>query len=383
MVYYRVPLGKAFVLTFCIKIVFYFRFSQQHLTLIVDKKTPLKKARTIVALVPLLTLPVSTVHAWDGLSSIAERIKTLFSQKENEEISEPTTQTMAVFKPVVLGDQNITSSTSDDIDETSESLQAVSGPMRISTEDVDFPETDEISVYEVKKGDTIQDVAKLFKVSVNTIVWANDLKTRTLTPGETLVILPITGIKYTVKKGDTLASLAKKYRADVRDIAQYNGIAEDANLSAGDTLIIPDGEIEIVQPKTPKKTTSKTKILDVYGKQAPSGFLVRPLIGGRKTQGIHGHNGVDIAATPGTPVLASAGGKVIVAKLGGYNGGYGNLIIITHAGGIQTVYGHLRDVYVTQGQSVAQGETIGTVGNTGRSTGPHLHFEVRGAKNPF
>lgn len=287
---------------------------------------------------------------------------------------------MAVFKPVVLGDQNLTSSTSDDINETSESLQAVSGPMRISTEDVDFPETDEISVYEVKKGDTIQDVAKLFKVSVNTIVWANDLKTRTLTPGETLVILPITGIKYTVKKGDSLATLAKKYRADIRDIAQYNGVSEDTELTVGASIIIPDGEIEAVTPKTAKKVSSpKNKYLTT----TPSGFLVRPMTGGRKTQGIHGHNAIDIAATPGTPIVAAASGRAIVAKIGGYNGGYGNLIIISHSNGVQTVYAHMRDVYVRQGETVTQGQVIGTVGNTGRSTGPHLHFEVRGAKNPF
>jgi murein DD-endopeptidase MepM/ murein hydrolase activator NlpD len=82
-------------------------------------------------------------------------------------------------------------------------------------------------------------------------------------------------------------------------------------------------------------------------------------------------------------VLASAGGTVAAAKVGGYNGGYGNMIIIIHPNNVQTVYAHLRSVNVVSGQTVAQGEQIGTVGNTGRSTGPHLHFEVRGAKNPF
>jgi murein DD-endopeptidase MepM/ murein hydrolase activator NlpD len=255
--------------------------------------------------------------------------------------------------------------------------------MRVSTEDTDFPTSDTISVYEVKKGDTLADVAKLFGVSKNTIIWANNLKGDKLTPGDTLVILPMTGLKHVVKKGDTVTSIAKKYKADVDDIAKFNGIVPDARLAVGDTLLVPEGEIAVM-PSAPKKsTTAKGKVLERYSNLTPDGFLTRPVIYGTKTQGIHGHNGIDIAATPGTPVLAAAGGTVAAAKVGGYNGGYGNMIIIIHPNNVQTVYAHLRSVSVVSGQTVAQGEQIGTVGNTGRSTGPHLHFEVRGAKNPF
>ena len=296
-----------------------------------------------------------------------------------------TSQTMDLFRPVVVDE---TSATSAEVPENNdkESLQAVSGPLRVSTEDIDFPTSDTVSVYEVKKGDTIQDVAKLFNVSVNTIMWANDLKSRTISKGDTLIILPITGIKHTVKKGDTVTTIAKKYKADPDDIAKYNGLTVDSTLALGDTVLVPEGEIEIIQPA---KTTTKsnrivrTTILNRYSNSAPSGELIRPIVGARKTQGIHGHNGIDLGAAPGTPVLASGDGQVIVAKVGGYNGGYGNMVIISHAGGIQTVYAHLKTVYVNQGQTVAQGTQIGEVGNTGRSTGPHLHFEVRGAKNPF
>jgi murein DD-endopeptidase MepM/ murein hydrolase activator NlpD len=265
-------------------------------------------------------------------------------------------------------------------------LQAFSGPLRVSTEDVDFPTTDTVSVYEVKKGDTLADVAKLFDVSVNTIMWANNLTSKTITKGDTLIILPITGIRLTIKKGDTVKSLAKKYKADIQDVTSYNGITEDTVLAIGDTVIIPDGEIEVVQPSkkiTSKISSKKTRILNFYTYSTPDGFLIRPVVGGRKTQGIHGHNGIDIAATPGTPVLAAATGRAIVVKVGGYNGGYGNLVIISHEKGVQTVYAHLKEVYLSQGQAVSQGQVIGEVGNTGRSTGPHLHFEVRGAKNPF
>ena len=290
---------------------------------------------------------------------------------------------MPLFKPTVV-DGTTTDGADLPLNGSQESLQAVSGPLRVSTEDVDFPTSDTVSVYEVKSGDTIQDVAKLFNVSVNTIVWANNLTSRTISKGDTLIILPITGIKHVVKKGDTITSIAKKYKADADDVATYNGDSVDAVLAVGDTVIVPDGEIEIVQStKKPKTTTKKSKILDFYAYTAPGDFLTRPLVGGRKTQGIHGHNGVDLGAPQGTPVLASATGRVIVAKTGGYNGGYGNMIIISHDKGIQTVYAHLRTIYITQGQTVVQGQAIGEVGNTGRSTGSHLHFEVRGAKNPF
>jgi murein DD-endopeptidase MepM/ murein hydrolase activator NlpD len=131
------------------------------------------------------------------------------------------------------------------------------------------------------------------------------------------------------------------------------------------------------------KTITKPKVTGSYANTAPSGFFARPLLGGRRTQGIHGHNAVDIAANTGTPIYAAASGKVLVAKSFGYNGGYGKMVIIAHEGKIQTVYAHMNEVYVSPGETVAQGQNIGTVGNTGRSTGPHIHFEVRGAKNPF
>ncbi len=102
-----------------------------------------------------------------------------------------------------------------------------------------------------------------------------------------------------------------------------------------------------------------------------------------RTQGIHGYNGVDLGASVGAPVRAAAGGTVMLSRSGGYNGGYGNYIVIKHPNGSQTLYAHLSSNAVAAGQVVTQGQTIGAVGNTGRSTGPHLHFEVRGGKNPF
>ncbi len=319
--------------------------------------------------------PISSAHA-GFFSSFTEKVKAVFLAPAESSSPEEsaTSQTMAVFKPVVMSEE----SEIDTLDSSSTGvLSATTGSLRVSTENIEYPTNDTISVYEVKKGDTIGMVAELHGVSKNTIVWANNLKSEKLTPGDILVILPITGVRHTVKSGDTVTSIAKKYKGDTDDIAKYNGIAADAKLEVGAIVLVPEGEIAAVVVK------GKPSVSVSSPNSTPSGFFTRPVVGGRRTQGIHGNNGVDIAALTGTPVLAAADGQVIVARNSGYNGGYGDMIIIKHSGNIQTVYAHLNSVGVTTGQYVSKGQTIGTVGNTGRSTGPHLHFEVRGAKNPF
>ena len=233
--------------------------------------------------------------------------------------------------------------------------------------------TGEISIYVVHEGDTLGEIAEMFGVSTNTIIWANDLKSRTIREGQELVILPISSVRHTVKSGDTLKSIATKYKANLDEIISYNDIASDIKLAVGDTIIIPDGVLG----------GSSGASSGVTQTTASAGYYLRPINGGRKSQGIHGYNGVDLAASIGTPVMASASGKVLIARSSGYNGGYGLYIVVSHSNGTQTLYGHLSQVNVSVGESVEKGEVIGAIGNTGRSTGPHLHFEIRGARNPF
>ncbi len=238
----------------------------------------------------------------------------------------------------------------------------------------------EISLYVVREGDTLSQIAEMFDINSKTILWANDIGSPSkIRPGDSLIILPITGVRHVVKKGDTLASIAKKYDGDVDDILAYNQLASSEDVSIGDTIVVPGGMI--TTPAPTKKSSGKTS-----GKVATgngSAGYTHPVPGAVRTQGIHGYNGVDYGATVGTPILAAASGEVIVAKTTGYNGGYGLYVVIKHANGTQTLYGHLSKVSVAVGDSVSGGETIGLLGNTGRSTGPHLHFEVRGARNPF
>jgi len=258
-------------------------------------------------------------------------------------------------------------------------LVSESGPEGTSADvAIKRPESDQISTYVVREGDTLSQIAELFNVSINTIVWANDLyRGNIIRPGETLAILPVSGIKHTVVKGETLASIVKKYKGEMSEVLEFNNLKEGAVLAVGDAVVIPYG----IEPQT--ATVSTSQVARGAGGPLISGYFLRPIIGGVKTQGIHGYNGVDLGASCGTNVLASASGQVILSRFSGWNGGYGSYIVVKHPNGTQTLYAHLSQNYVSAGANVIQGQVIGAVGSTGRSTGCHLHFEVRGAANSF
>ena len=251
------------------------------------------------------------------------------------------------------------------------------GPSGSVSENATNNSSDQISVYVVRKGDTLSQIATMFGVSVNTIIWANDIGRGTqISPGDTLIILPISGIKHEVKKGDTVKSIVKKYGGDLEEVMKYNGFDENTTLAVGDTLMIPDGEIQ--QPRLTTTPSIKSSGGPIY-----KGYYINPVDGSVKSQGLHGYNGIDLAAPAGAPIVASAGGQVVISRGYGWNGGYGNYVVIKHNNGTQTLYAHNSTNIVFAGQWVVQGQVIGYVGSTGRSTGPHLHFEVRGAANPL
>jgi murein DD-endopeptidase MepM/ murein hydrolase activator NlpD len=237
----------------------------------------------------------------------------------------------------------------------------------------------EISVYTVREGDTLSHIAEMYGVTANTILWANDLpKASSIKAGQNLVILPVAGVRHTIKKGDTIKAIAKTYDGDVDEILSYNQLSSDEALVVGTTLVIPGGAIHTAP--VAKAYASPTKS---SGSNSGSSWLSHPVPGSVKTQGLHGYNAVDLASSIGTGVRAAASGEVIVSKSTGWNGGYGQYIVVKHSNGVQTLYSHLSRNDVGVGDYVNQGEVIGGLGNTGKSTGPHLHFEVRGASNPF
>lgn len=276
-------------------------------------------------------------------------------------------------------------------------IMPATGPMGVSDgKEVVDSSSLETSVYVVRKGDSITTIANLFDVSVNTILLANDMKkSDKLIEGDVLVILPITGLEHTVTKGQTLQSIAKLYRVDINDIIFYNDIALDAQLAVGDVLIIPGDDMSDEGGDKPAPNLSSApsrdkNYYDTHPIRSVAGYFINPVPTGRKTQGLHGpgKRGIDIGAPTGTPIYASASGTVSVVKTGckvgqrRCGGGYGNMAIVQHSNGTKTLYAHMSKVGTSIGAQVSRGQLIGYVGNTGKSTGPHIHFEVFNAKNP-
>ncbi len=243
----------------------------------------------------------------------------------------------------------------------------------------------EIFDYIVQEGDTVSSIAQKFGVSEDTIHWENNLTKKTvIKQGQTLKILPETGVSHKVVKGETIYSIAKAHQASPQSIIEWPGNTfvndETFSLAVGQVLIVPDG---VPVAEAPSRPGFERRTPDA-GSVVASGNFVWPTQG-TITQGFKWyHKGVDIANSKAPDVLAADSGTVVTT--GWDNTGYGNKVMIDHGNGFITLYSHLQKIYVVSGQRVARGNAIGQMGSTGRSTGTHLHFEVRtvsGLKNPL
>lgn len=242
----------------------------------------------------------------------------------------------------------------------------------------------QIVEYAVQPGDVISFIASDYGVSVNSMLWANNLSGGdNLKVGQILRIPPVSGVIHKIKKGDTLAAIAKKYGVEPEKISEFNGLPQNGELQIDDELIVPDGQIKATyyatstSTRNARSTNSRFSYLPNLGD-----YFFMPATGfnwGR----IHGRNGVDVANSCGSPVYASADGSVAISDPTGWNGGFGKYVKIIHPNGTETVYAHLSKVLIGAGESVLRGQLIGNMGTTGRSTGCHLHFEVHGARNPL
>lgn len=245
----------------------------------------------------------------------------------------------------------------------------------------------EIIEYEVKSGETLSEIAQKFKIDVDTIKWANDLSSDNVKPGQKIKILPVPGIAHTVKSGDTLESVAKKYDTEQQGIMDFpfNDIPDDFKLKVGMLIIVPDGVLP--ETKTPAKSKPQPQYLakDPSSGQSSSGPSFSAPGGGSFAWPTSGtitqrfawyHPGVDIANRAAPAVTAADEGTVIVAGWPD-NYGYGNRVLVDHGNGYQTLYAHLANVYVSTGQRVNKGQAVGKMGSTGRSTGTHVHLEIR------
>lgn len=237
--------------------------------------------------------------------------------------------------------------------------------------------------YEVKTGDTISTIAEHFGISTDTIKWANNLEgVNSIKPGQKIKILPVTGVVHTVKSGDTLESVAKKYTAEAQAILDFpfNDVPDDFKLKVGQVLVVPNGvqpaAAPVIQRSAPVVGQFYTGVASSTFQAPGGGNFIWPTKGIITQYFAWYHPALDIADRSGPPVMASDGGTVIVAGWPD-NSGYGNRVVIDHGNGYTTLYGHFANVYVSAGERVSRGQTIGRMGTTGRSTGTHLHFEIR------
>jgi len=239
---------------------------------------------------------------------------------------------------------------------------------------------DGVITHTVVSGETLSAIAKRYGVSLDTIRWANPSLTsiHDISPKDKLRIPPLSGVVHKVAKGDTLTALAKKYNTEAQKIVDFpfNRFINDETfeLEIGQELIIPDGEPPRVYVywSAPRPGVASAP---AAGTPAGSGQFVWP-VGGAITQyRTWYHTGLDIASNKAPGIAAADSGRVItVARL---RAGYGWHVVLDHGNGFQTLYGHLSSIAVEAGQQVGKGQILGVMGSTGRSTGPHLHFEIR------
>lgn len=235
---------------------------------------------------------------------------------------------------------------------------------------------DKVENYTIKSGDTLASIGKKFGVSVDTIKWANDLKTDTIKPDQTVKIPPVTGVVHTVVSGETVYSIAKKYKTSAQNIVNFifNDFTDidTFSLRAGQTLYVPDG---VIEPEQPKYFAQAPQYANAIAGVRGSTTFIWPTTGIITQYPTWYHMAFDIASNSLPPVIAADTGTVTFA--GCINWGYGCHVVIDHGNGYSTLYGHMSTISVGAGQAVNQGQQLGNMGSTGRSTGPHLHFEIR------
>jgi murein DD-endopeptidase MepM/ murein hydrolase activator NlpD len=236
--------------------------------------------------------------------------------------------------------------------------------------------------YTVKTSDTIEGIATTYGIKPSTITASNNLSANTaLSEGQKLTFPSVDGVIYKIKGGETLWDLSLLYKISSEAIIAVNKLENPDKLKLDQAIIIPNAEKFLAleastssssntSSSTKKTTASKTTVAINRGAKPASGSITSKF-GERWGRD---HNGIDIAASTGTNIYAYQSGKVTFS---GWKNGYGNVVIISHGSGLQTYYGHCSKLLVKTGQSVEKGQHIAEVGSTGRSTGPHLHFEVR------
>jgi len=236
----------------------------------------------------------------------------------------------------------------------------------------DLTVTFEWQQYRVQRGDSVSVIARRFGVSIGAIIASNEIRNaRTLQEGATIKIPNIDGIPYTIKNGDSLTKIAASFNVPLEVILDVNDIKSD-RINAGETIFIPGARMNDIDLRM---SLGDLFMYPLQNRYITSHFGMRkdPISGA-----LNFHTGTDFRANTGTTVMASLDGTVSVVS---ENWLYGKHIIISHSNGYKTLYAHLNSTTVKQGDRVMRGRKIGETGNTGYSTGPHLHFGMYDRNN--
>ncbi len=222
---------------------------------------------------------------------------------------------------------------------------------------------DQIKEHQVKRGENLWFIAEIYNIDVDTIVGSNDITNKNrIKEGEILVILPVKGILYKINPGESIWTISRQFGLTMDSIIEANTISNPDLVKPGKLLLLPGAKPEFglnenINSNFIRPVSSEARISSYYGMRW-----------GRM------HEGIDFAVITGTPVKASQGGMVIYS---GWASGYGNTVVVEHRKGVRTLYAHNSSTTVYGGKWVEQGQVIAYSGNTGRSTGPHLHFEIQ------
>ncbi|MCX7828808.1 MAG: LysM peptidoglycan-binding domain-containing protein [Thermanaerothrix sp.] len=304
-----------------------------------------------------------TVQEGESLSVIAQRhgltVKDLVTAND---IKDPNSIQEGQVLFIPLGPEKVL-----------ETLAHVKHLRRMEEEAQKNPPRVEVRYYTVKEGDSLWSIANSFGLDVNTLFGVNRNAGDLIRPGSSVRVPNQDGIFVKVRRGDTVAKLADKYDVYPEAIRSANGLDQSSPLREGEEIFIPGAKVEIDEQASQaveRRSSSRRMIWPVTGRiNSPFGWRADPF-GGRRGF----HTGLDIKAPHGREIRAALSGVVVYS---GWMSGYGKTVVVQHPNGTSTLYAHCSALLVSEGRRVSQGDIIARVGSTGRSTGAHLHFEVR------
>ena len=329
-------------------------------------KKPIRKDRVLLALLVLVAIVLIPILLHSGGSKPVSQTTAATTQ--------PTDAT-----PVPIDVLPLTEQPTDGVATTATSPEgspSVDGTVETPGEE-NASTNSAILTHIVTAGETLSQIASQMGVSIGQIMADNNLVSASgITAGETLYATS-DGISYVIRSGQTLTDISITYGVPIDKIAQANGITDTGKIFAGQRIVIPGATTDLWQAVIRLSHGQQARFIwplegDIT---SPFGWRIHPVLGTR-----HHHNGIDLDVPVGTTVRAAAPGTV--HQIYDDPGGYGTAVVLTHADGYLTIYGHLSSVLVSAGQYVEVGQPIAESGNTGLSTGPHLHFEIRHGEFP-